>query len=220
MDGCMRTAPCRTRVIRRMSSLSVSTIAVCAKVICRCGSSARATMTAPATLSSSQCSHPSATSTATSAGDEAGLSFQPKMLSVFSRTDERLSASLLPKLEWPDAHREQPEQQRKGEDDAGLDEDLEQQDARDAHADRKLVPYVLHGRREGAEVAAPALRVPVGDREVVLPVEELHGLGELVGVLVAGLDARFSLAVLRRGRPNAARRSRSMKRLPPGFGSA
>ena len=42
--------------------------------------------------------------------------------------------------------------------------------ARDAQ--RKLVPYVLHGRREGAEVAAPALRVPVGDREVVLAVEE------------------------------------------------
>ena len=54
-------------------------------------------MTAPATLSSSQCSHPSATSTATSAGDEAGLSFHPKMLSVFSRTDE--SRELAPKLD-------------------------------------------------------------------------------------------------------------------------
>ena len=49
---------------------------------------------------------------------------------------------------------------------------LEKQDARDFHGDGLLVPYVLHGRREGAEVAAPALRVPVGDREVVLPVEE------------------------------------------------
>ena len=81
-------------------ALSVSTAQVCAKASCLCGSSALATMIAPATFSKSQWIQPSATRSVTSAAVEGVRACQPKMLSELSRTDDSDNASLWANPEW------------------------------------------------------------------------------------------------------------------------